>query len=111
MTSPLPPPPARRIERYTLKNTPISASAAPAFNRVAYAAAHVVADPLAATEATIDWDTTLKFRHYLWDLGFGVGYRGPLLEKLHGLRLIGVPHRARSAHPLLSYTAGQARNR
>ena len=47
-----------------------------AFPRVAYAAAHVVADPLAAVdpwvEAAIDWDATLAFRHRLWDLGLGV---------------------------------------
>ena len=68
------------IQRYTLRNAPLSprarGGAAPSFNRVAYAAAHVVVDPLADTgphlEASIDWDATLKFRHYLWDLGFGV---------------------------------------
>jgi hypothetical protein len=85
----------RRIERYTLKNMPISAGAAPSFNRVAYAAAHVVADPLAASEATIDWDTTLKFRHYLWDLGLGVAeamdtaQRGMGLDWPAALELIG----------------------
>jgi len=46
------------------------------FNRVAYAAAHVVADPLAEQDpwlsSPIDWERTLAFRHYLWDLGFGV---------------------------------------
>ena len=46
------------------------------FGRVAYAAAHVVADPLADVDpwldAAIDWDATLAFRHYLWDLGLGV---------------------------------------
>ncbi len=46
------------------------------FNRVAYAAAHVVADPLADNDpwidAAIDWDRTIAFRHYLWDLGLGV---------------------------------------
>ena len=46
------------------------------FNRIAYAAAHVVADPLASNDPwltpAIDWDTTLKFRHRLWDLGLGV---------------------------------------
>jgi hypothetical protein len=50
--------------------------AVPAFNRVAYAATHVVADPLADIDpwldAAIDWDRTIAFRHYLWDLGFGV---------------------------------------
>src|SRR5437868_6051818 len=50
--------------------------AAPKFNRVAYAAAHVVADPLADNnpwlEASVDWDKTIAFREYLWDLGLGV---------------------------------------
>lgn len=45
-------------------------------NRVAYAAAHVVADPRAAInpwqQTAIDWDATLAYRHYLWSLGFGV---------------------------------------
>ena len=46
------------------------------FNRVAYAAAHVVADPFADNDpwldVNIDWDKTIAFRHYLWDLGLGV---------------------------------------
>jgi len=50
--------------------------AAPKLNRVAYAAAHVVADPLADNDpwldAAIDWDKTIAFREYLWDLGLGV---------------------------------------
>jgi hypothetical protein len=41
------------------------------FNRVAFAAAHVVADPLSSTGA-LDWDRTLAFRHYLLDQGFGI---------------------------------------
>ena len=45
-------------------------------NRVAFAAAHVVADPLKDIdpwlEPAIDWDATLAFRHHLWDLGLGV---------------------------------------
>jgi hypothetical protein len=49
---------------------------APKFNRVAYAAAHVVADPLADNDpwldAAVDWDKTIAFREYLWDLGLGV---------------------------------------
>jgi hypothetical protein len=48
----------------------------PAFNRIAYAAAHLVADPLADInpwlDAAIDWDRTIAFRHFLWDLGLGV---------------------------------------
>jgi hypothetical protein len=46
------------------------------WNRIAYAAAHVVADPLADNdpwlETTIDWDKTLAYREHLWSLGFGV---------------------------------------
>lgn len=79
MTTVLLPAPDRSIERYTLRNTvaaPTDGSTVPVFNRVAYAAAHVVVDPLAPTdphlEASIDWEATLRFRHYLWDLGFGV---------------------------------------
>jgi len=44
--------------------------------RTAYAAAHVVLDPLRTTDPifnpVIDWDATLQFREHLWDLGFGV---------------------------------------
>jgi hypothetical protein len=46
------------------------------FNRIAFAAAHVVAEPLADVDpwldAAVDWDQTIAFRHYLWDLGLGV---------------------------------------
>jgi hypothetical protein len=46
------------------------------FNRVAYAATHVVADPFADHDPwltpAIDWETTLKFRRYVWSLGLGV---------------------------------------
>ena len=41
------------------------------FNRIAFAAAHVVADPLGDGKA-LDWDQTLAFRHYLLDQGFGI---------------------------------------
>jgi Protein of unknown function (DUF993) len=45
-------------------------------SRVAYAAAHVVADPLGenvpGAPATVDWEATLRFRHHLWRHGFGV---------------------------------------
>ena len=47
-----------------------------AFNRIAYSAAHVVADPLAAKDpwldAPIDWDATIAYRRHLWSLGLGV---------------------------------------
>lgn len=44
-------------------------------SRTAYAAAHVVADPLKESSEgrpPVDWETTLSFRRHLWDLGFGV---------------------------------------
>ena len=80
MTSLLLPVPGGRVERYTLKNavlpTVSGGTLSPVFSRVAYAAAHVVVDPLAESDphldAAIDWDATLKFRHYLWNLGFGI---------------------------------------
>ena len=68
------------------------------FNRIAYAAAHVVADPLAErdpwVEAAIDWDATMNFRRHLWSLGFGVAeamdtaQRGMGLDWPTSLRLI-----------------------
>ncbi|HEX4764880.1 MAG TPA: dihydrodipicolinate synthase family protein [Lichenihabitans sp.] len=92
-----------RIEGYTVRNAPLPTAAAgdapPAFNRVAYAAAHVVVDPLGENDpfldATVDWDRTLRFRHYLWDLGFGVAeamdtaQRGMGLDWPGALDLIG----------------------
>jgi Protein of unknown function (DUF993) len=45
-------------------------------NRIAFAAAHVVADPLADVDpwlgVAIDWDRTVAFREHIWDLGLGV---------------------------------------
>jgi len=56
--------------------SPYPTSASPPRTRVAYAAAHVVCDPLADNDpwldAAVDWDATLAYRHYLWDLGFSV---------------------------------------
>jgi Protein of unknown function (DUF993) len=47
-----------------------------AFNRVAFAAAHVVADACAANDpwidCSLDWDQTIAYREYLWGLGLGV---------------------------------------
>ena len=52
------------------------ARALPPYPRVAYAAAHVVADALAEQDpwldAKIDWDRTIAFRQHLWSLGLGV---------------------------------------
>ncbi|WEG13688.1 dihydrodipicolinate synthase family protein [Pullulanibacillus sp. KACC 23026] len=49
---------------------------APSKSRIAYAAAHVVADPLVdldlSSETVLDWEKTLAYRRYLWSLGFNV---------------------------------------
>ena len=46
------------------------------FNRVIFSAAHVVSNPLKdhspSLDVSIDWQATLQYRHYLWDLGLGV---------------------------------------
>ncbi|MEY9325117.1 dihydrodipicolinate synthase family protein [Sinorhizobium fredii] len=67
-----------RLVRYELtgRPVPLRKREAAAFPRVAFAAAHVVADPLADNDPwlmpAIDWERTLAFRHRLWDLGLGV---------------------------------------
>ncbi|MEI4481612.1 MULTISPECIES: dihydrodipicolinate synthase family protein [unclassified Phyllobacterium] len=62
---------------YKLIGTPIAFPASPpVFNRIAYAAAHIVSDPLRDStpwgSPAIDWDATLAFRHHLWSLGFKI---------------------------------------
>jgi hypothetical protein len=53
-----------------------AAPGAPFTSRVAYAAAHVVADPTAenvpGAPPVLDWEATLAFRRHLWAHGFGV---------------------------------------
>ncbi len=64
------------IETYRLSGRTVEAPRDPAFPRIAYAAAHVVADPLRMPEPlgapALDWDATLRFRHHLWSYGFRV---------------------------------------
>ncbi|ANL63799.1 hypothetical protein AMC82_CH00084 [Rhizobium phaseoli] len=67
-----------KIVPYALTGAPIELKKrdAKAFPRIAFAAAHVVADPLVDNDPwltpAIDWERTLAFRHRLWDLGLGV---------------------------------------
>src|SRR5436189_4647254 len=67
----------RSIETYRLaasRTFPVKLEGT--LNRVAFSAAHVVADPLADNDpwlnAAIDWDRTIAFREHVWDLGLGV---------------------------------------
>lgn len=63
---------------YTLRGpgsfTP--ATSAKQLNRIAYSAAHVVADPRAAIDpwlqCAVDWDATIAYRVRLWKMGLGV---------------------------------------
>ena len=65
------------LEEYRLTGTPIARpQTPPTFNRIAYAAAHVVSDPLRDLDPwgnpAIDWEATMAFRHHLWSLGFKI---------------------------------------
>lgn len=65
------------VSPYQLTGIPTKRPAVvPQFNRIAYAAAHVVSDPKADhtpwNSPAIDWDATLAFRHHLWSLGFEI---------------------------------------
>ena len=85
---------------YTLsgKSWPTRAGTPVARNRIAYAAAHVVADPLADIDphgqTAIDWDRTMAYRRHLWSLGFAVAeamdtaQRGMGMDFAHSLELI-----------------------
>ena len=66
-----------RLENYKLRGSvPLKPKSRKTFNRVAYSAAHVVSDPLAAVDpwlqCAVDWDTTIDYRRHLWSLGLGV---------------------------------------
>jgi hypothetical protein len=112
MTSLLLPVAGGRLERYTLKNAalPIAAGrgVSPVFSRIAYAAAHVVVNPLAESDpfldAIVDWDSTLEFRHYLWDLGFGVAEAMDTAQRGMGLDWPG-------ARELIRRTLAEAKTR
>jgi hypothetical protein len=88
-----------RLESFRLgPPSPFPDRATGSFNRVAYAAAHVVGDPFAAgnpwLDAAVDWDATIAFRQHLWNLGFAVAeamdtaQRGMGLDWPNALELI-----------------------
>jgi hypothetical protein len=68
---------AGSLENYRLcGSAPLKPKSLRPFNRVAYSAAHVVADPLALVDpwlqCAVDWDATIAYRRHLWSLGLGV---------------------------------------
>ena len=97
---------------FALTNAPLIAPIKPAgghqFNRVAYAAAHVVVDPLADNDPwldrNIDWERTIAFREYLWDLGLGVAEAMDTAQRGMGLDWTG-------AKELIAHAQSAARNR
>lgn len=64
------------LGRYELREPEALPDPTPFGSRTIYAAAHVVADPLAdngpGRMATLDWDATMAFRRHLWSQGLGV---------------------------------------
>ena len=67
----------RRLESFKLSNPwPWPQRTSTAFNRTAYAAVHVAAEPLSHGDpflnSVVDWDATIAFRQHIWDLGLGV---------------------------------------
>lgn len=65
------------LRSYTLTGKlPLAAPAKPLASRVVFAAAHVVADPLAdntpGQRAKLDWEATLAYRRHLWRHGLAV---------------------------------------
>ena len=97
---------------FALTNAPLGAPIKPAgghqFNRVAYAAAHVVVDPLADNDPwldrNIDWERTIAFREYLWDLGLGVAEAMDTAQRGMGLDWTG-------AKELIAHAQSAARDR
>ncbi|MBK9134265.1 MAG: dihydrodipicolinate synthase family protein [Betaproteobacteria bacterium] len=68
----------RTLAPYTLRGPGAFTPAAPGtrFDRIAFSAAHVVADARAAIDpwlqCAVDWDATIAYRRRLWSLGLGV---------------------------------------
>jgi hypothetical protein len=65
------------LQLYRLSHrAPFAGSTTPIRSRVAYAAVHVVADPLGDhdpwVQPRLDWEATLTYRRYVWSLGLAV---------------------------------------
>ena len=93
----------RRIEHYRLgPASPFPARAAGGFPRIAYAAAHVVADPLADLapwqQSAVDWDATMAFRRHLWGLGLKIAEAMDTSQRGMGLDWPGARELIRRSH-------------
>lgn len=86
---------------YAVAGMPVIAPVAQGWNRIAYSAAHVVAAPLADNDPwldeTVDWEATLAYRHYLWDMGLGVAEAMDTAQRGMGLSWSGAQELIRRA--------------
>lgn len=101
-----------RLEPYRLTGTPLVPRAPRIpLTRTAFAAAHVVSDPLRErspwdTRPAVDWDATLAFRSQLWDQGLHLAeamdtaQRGMGVDWPTALDLIQRTMRVAKAHPM-----------
>ena len=100
------------LEAYSLSGTPrVPRAPSVPLTRTAFAAAHVVSDPLRernpwATRPAVDWDATLAFRQSLWDQGLGLAeamdtaQRGMGVDWLTAKELIERTMAAAKRHPM-----------
>ena len=103
---------AGTLEPYVLVGDPLIPRAPQVpLTRTAFAAAHVVSDPMAQRDPwvgrpAVDWDNTLRFRHWLWDQGLGLAeamdtaQRGMGIDWPTAKELIQRTMREAKAHPM-----------
>lgn len=101
-----------RFETYRLQGQPlVPRKPGVPLTRTAFAAAHVVSDPLRErnpwdTRPAVDWDATLAFRIGLWDQGLGLAeamdtaQRGMGVDWLTAKELIERTMAAATSHPM-----------
>ena len=81
---------------FTLSPPRVFDTALPPYPRVAFAAAHVVADATAEQDpwldAKVDWDRTIAFRKHLWSLGLGVAEAMDTAQRGMGLDWAAAQH-------------------
>src|SRR4051795_2198208 len=99
-----------RIEAFATSAPRDFPKATPPFPRVALAAAHVVADPLAEQDpwldTKVDWDRTIAFRQYLWSLGLGVAEAMDTAQRGMGLDWTGAQELIRRSLEAARHRAG-----
>jgi hypothetical protein len=92
------PAPLGQVRPYKILARPLEVPRSGGFrSRIAYAAAHVVADHHRTDDSgnrSVDWEGTMAFRRYLWSLGFKVAEAMDTSQ-----RGMGVPAQTSSIQP------------